>query len=48
MDALKVIEEIREAFSKELETKTGWGRVEVKAAFERAVLAAVMKLACKE
>lgn len=39
----KLIEDIRSEFHKQLETKTGWGRNEVKTAFERAVTTALAK-----
>lgn len=31
------LDSLRQQFDNELSTKTGWGRVEVKQAFERAV-----------
>lgn len=40
---VKLIDDIRSEFHKQLETKTGWGRNEIKAAFERAVTNALAK-----
>ena len=37
------LDNLRQEFDSELSTKTGWGRVEVKQAFERAVSSALAK-----
>jgi len=37
MNLLNFLEDLRQAFHKELSAKTGWGREELKMAFERAV-----------
>lgn len=39
----RLIDDIRSEFHKQLETKTGWGGNEIKAAFERAVTNALAK-----
>lgn len=39
----KLIQDIRREFHKQLEAKTGWGRNEVKAVFERAVTNALAR-----
>jgi hypothetical protein len=39
----KLIEDIRSEFHRQVETKTGWGRNEVKAALERAIANALAK-----
>ena len=38
MKSIDFLKALREAFHHELSAKTGWGREEVKAAFERAIL----------
>ena len=37
MKLVDFLKSLREAFHQELSAKTGWGREELKAAFERAV-----------
>lgn len=39
----EILKTIREEFHKELQTKTGWGRVEVGVAYDKAVAEALAK-----
>lgn len=40
----KLIQYIREELTKELQAKTGWGRNEIMAAYDRAIGNAIMRL----